>query len=140
MEWHGVLAAEKARVVFAGAGGEGFDAGAGGEGGCWFVESDMPVGANPEKLKIDSASALNFFLVFTAVLFGIRAHSIGDVDVCGMDVHMLEKVPVHEGVVGLRMLRADPDVFIEVETRDARPVEVSVDKFAIEGQGCGAGG
>ena len=55
MERHSVLAAEKAGVVLAGAGGEGFDAGAGGEGGCWFVEADVAVGADAEQLEVDAA-------------------------------------------------------------------------------------
>ena len=63
MEWHSVLAAEEAGVVFAGAGGEGFDAGAGGEGGCRFVETDMAVCADSKQLEVDAACCADFLLV-----------------------------------------------------------------------------
>lgn len=66
MEGHGVLAAEEAGVVLAGAGGEGFDASAGGEGGGRFVEADVSVGADAEKLEVDASCGADFFLVASA--------------------------------------------------------------------------
>lgn len=140
MEWHGVLAAKKAGVVLPGAGGEGFDAGAGGEGGCRFVEADVAVAADAEELKVDAAGGGDFILVIAAECFGIRRHAIGDVDVCLIDVHMPKEIFVHECVVGLRMVGSDADVFVEIERGDLRPIEVLLDELIIEWHGCPAGG
>ncbi len=63
MEWHSVLAAEEAGVVLAGAGCERFDAGAGGERGGRFVETDMAVCADSKQLEVDAACCADFFLV-----------------------------------------------------------------------------
>ena len=63
MEWHGILAAEKAGVILAGAGGEGFDAGAGGEGGGRLVETNVAVCADSKQLEVDAACCADFFLV-----------------------------------------------------------------------------
>ena len=63
MEWHRVIAPEEAGVVLAGAGGEGFDAGAGGKRGCWLVETNVAVCADPKQLEVDAACCADFFLV-----------------------------------------------------------------------------
>ena len=63
MEGHRVLATEEAGVILASAGGEGFDAGAGGKGGCRFVETDVAIAADAEELEVDAPSATDFFLV-----------------------------------------------------------------------------
>ena len=56
-------------------------------------------------------------------------------DVCRIDVHMPEEIFVHEGVVGLRMVGSDADVFIEVERGDLRPIEVLLDELFVEWHG-----
>ena len=63
MEGHRVLATEEAGVILASAGGEGFDAGAGGEGGCRFVEANVAIAADAEELEVDAPSLADFFLV-----------------------------------------------------------------------------
>ena len=140
MEGHGFLAAEEAGVVLAGAGGECFDAGAGGEGGGGFVETDMAVGADAEELEVDASCGADSFFVASAEFFGIGRHAIGDVDVRAIDVHMPEEVLVHERVVGLRVVGANADVFIEVEGGDVGPVEVLLDELAVEWHGGSTGG
>ena len=61
-------------------------------------------------------------------------------DVCRIDVHMLEEILVHEGVVGLRMVSSDADVFVEIERGDLRPIEVLLDELFVEWHGGAAGG
>ncbi len=53
---------------------------------------------------------------------------------------MPEKVLVHEGSIGLGMVRPDADVFVQVESRDSGPVEPPGDELSIERHGRGTGG
>ena len=61
-------------------------------------------------------------------------------DVCRINVHMPEEIFVHEGVVGLRMVGSDADVFVEIERADLRPIEVLLDELFVEWHGGSAGG
>lgn len=132
MEWHRVLAAEEAGVVLAGAGGEGFDAGAGGEGGCRFVEANVAICADAEELEVDAACCADFFLVAAAEFFGVRRHTVWDMNVCRIDVHMPKEILMHEGLVGLRMVGSNADVFVQIERGDLRPIEVLLDELLVE--------
>jgi len=40
------------------------------------------------------------------------------------DVHLSEEVLIHEVVIALRMIRGQTDVFVEVERRHAREVDL----------------
>ena len=55
--------------------------------------------------------------------------------VCLIDVHMPEEIFVHEGVVGLRMVGSNTDVFVEIERGDLRPIEVLLDELFVEWHG-----
>jgi len=140
MEWHRVLAPEEAGVVLAGAGGKGFDARAGGEGGCRFVEANVAVSADAEELEVDAACCADFFLVAAAEFFGVRCHTVWDMDVFAIDVHMPEEVLVHERMVGLRMVGSDADVFVQIKRGDLRPIEVLLDELFVEWHGGAASG
>jgi hypothetical protein len=140
MEWHRVFAPEEAGVVLAGAGGKGFDARAGGEGGCRLVEANVAVSADAEELEVDAACCADFFLVATAEFFWVLCHTVWDMDVCQIDVHMPKEVLVHEGVVGLRVVSSDTDVFVQIERVDLRPIEVLLDELFVEWHGCSACG
>ena len=91
-------------------------------------------------MEVDASCGADFFLVASAEGLGIGRHAVGDVDVCVIDIHMPEEVLVHEGVVGLGMVGADANVFVEVEGGDVGPVEILLDEMAVEWHGGSAGG
>ena len=100
----------------------------------------MAVSADAEELEVDAACCADCFLVAAAEFFGVRRHTVWDMDVCWIDVYMPKEVLVHEGVVGLRMVGSDADVFVEIERGDLRPIEVLLDELLVEWHGGAASG
>ena len=85
----------------------------------------MAIAADPENLQIDAAGLTNRLFIGGAILVVIApARSIGNVNVCGIDVDVAEKILLHEVAKTLRMIRGQADVFIEVERRHLREIQI----------------
>ena len=96
---------EKTGVGFYGIHGQGFDAGARGQGRSRLVKRDMAVSADAADEKVDFAVALDFFFIITAFGFVVFGHAVQDVDVFRLDIDMFEKAFFHEKVVAFVVFR-----------------------------------
>ena len=76
----------------------------------------MGIGADSQKLKINPTGSVDFFFVGSVVGFGISRHAIGKMDIFDAYIHMPKQIFLHESAVGLRVLRSDSKIFVEVET------------------------
>jgi len=72
----------------------------------------MPVRSYPTQEELNTACALDLFLVGYAFFFQILCIAVQDVDVRGIYVDVAEEVLVHEGVVRLGVLAWNADVFV----------------------------
>ena len=109
-----------------------------------LVEADVTRAPDAEDLQIDAAGITDGRFVVGAVLRGVLREAVRDVDVIRRDVEVTEEMLFHEEAVGLRMVRAEAFILVEVE-RDHRAEAHSVfavqaDEFRVEGQGRGACG
>ena len=85
----------------------------------------MPGPANPQYLNVQSARRLNGLLITLTVIEYLvsRNAPIGDVDVPGGNVDVIEKLVVHEPPVAFRMLALKTVVFVQVEGDDVPEAE-----------------
>src|SRR5258707_13826502 len=75
-------------------------------------------------LEIDSAGFADGFLIGGAVLIVIAANgSVGNVDVAGIHVDVREEMLAHEMMKTLRMRRGKSEIFVKIESNDAREIE-----------------
>ncbi len=90
-----------------------------------LVETDVPVAADAQQLHVDAAGPGDGGLVLAAMLVEPigRDQTVGDEDVLGADVDVVEKVLVHPAVIALQPLGPQAQVFVEVERDDVDQVE-----------------
>ncbi len=134
---------EKTGVGFYGIHGQGFDAGARGQGRSRLVKRDMAVSADAADEKVDFAVALDFFFIITAFGFVVFGHAVQDVDVFRLDIDMFEKAFFHEKVVAFVVFRRQADIFVHIESDDIFKRDFSrlilADEFAIHTERRGSG-
>ena len=141
-----VDAVEEDGVALSGFFGEIDDAGAGVTSGAGFVEADVSGGADAEDLKVNAAGVFDGLFVGLTMLpeVSLGDGAVGDVDVVGVDVDVVEELVVHEVPVALRVLATEADVLVEVEGDDASEGEavfgVEATEFLVEVDRGGTGG
>ena len=87
-----------------------------------LIETNMPVGADPEDQQIDAAGALDRSFVTARFRDGIRRRPIEEIDPRGVDVHMIEEVTLHEAAIAARMRRRNTEELVQVEGGRLRKV------------------
>ena len=92
---------EEPGIVINGRFGERLQAGPGREGTGWFIECNMPIGADPQDLQIDAAALLDALFVPLAKRPVIPCRAGWDVRVLLWNINVLEKVLMHEVMVAL---------------------------------------
>ncbi len=124
--------------------GKNFDPSTGTQRPGGFVETDVPIATQPQKLNIDAARINNALFVAATLHMHIRRSAIGHVGAFLVDIDMLKKMLPHEPSIGLIMRRGQADIFVEVESRDLTEIEPLVamhaDQFLIELQRGASGG
>ena len=134
--------AEEDRVILPGHGVKVHPAGPALGGGGRFVETDMAGAADTEDLKIDAAGRTDGRFILGAMTRRVFGHPVRDMDVSRGDIEMPEEILLHEEPVGLRMVRAEALVFVEVERDDRAEAQaffaMQADQLRVEGQGRGA--
>src|SRR5438552_2164394 len=121
---HVFPALEEARVVIDGLLGERLESGARAQRARRLIEGDVAVGADAQDLQVDPAAFRDTLLVPFAEGGVVAGRPGGNIDVLPRDVHLPEEVLIHEVVVALWMIRGQTDVFVEVERRHAREVDL----------------
>ena len=107
----------------------------------WLVESDVPVAANSQEHDIDSTGRINFRFVLPAVgvHFFDGTRPVGNMDVRGWNVDVLEQMLLHPVVITLRLVVGQPEILIDVESDDVREVDsfffVQADQLTIDTDG-----
>ena len=100
-----------------------------------FVEADLPVLADADDHQVDLAHRVVVrCAVFGNPGFGYRA--VGDVDIFGQDVDMVEEILVDAEIAALLFGRADRVELVEAEYRHVAeaddPLLVAFDQFAVQ--------
>src|ERR1051325_6929328 len=141
---HILSALEEPGVVVDSLFGQRFEPRPGAQGAPRLVERDVAVRADAQDLQVDTAAFRNALLVPLAEGRVVAGRARGNVDVVTRDVHVPEEVLVHEVVIALGVILGQAHVFVEVERRHAREVElllfVQPYQFLIEAEWRGAGG
>ena len=81
----------------------------------WFVECDMTVFTDTEKLKVNAACCVYCFVVFLAHLVGIFGNTGGNTSIIDVDVDLFKEVLVHEVTVALVVVGCKTEIFVKVE-------------------------
>jgi hypothetical protein len=106
-----------------------------------LVEAHMAGPADAQDLQVDATGLADRLLVPRAGLHdpGPRQRAVGDVDLGGGDVQMVEEVLPHEAVVALQGIGLDRPVLVEVEGRHRRErhalLAVQPHEFGIDAHG-----
>ena len=90
-----------------------------------FVETDMGITANPQKLQVDTAQIRNQTVVPAALRIRIRSHAIGNMDMVGSNIDVVEEVLMHEVVIALRIVCRQPPVLVQIHRGCLRKVQIS---------------
>ena len=90
-----------------------------------LVETDVPVVADAEQLKIDAARILDRFLIAEPLGDFIPGEPVRQIRVPHIDVDLAEQMLVHIVAVRIRVLRRQPDVFVEIEGVHAREIDAA---------------
>ena len=83
----------------------------------------MGITANPQKLQVDTAQIRNQTVVPAALRIRIRSHAIGNMDMVGSNIDVVEEVLMHEVVIALRIVADSPRYssrFTEVASAKSR--------------------
>ena len=99
-----------------------------------FVEPNVAVAADAEDLQIDSAAVTDALLVISTMGGDIVDIAVRNVYVAWVDINVPKQLIVHEGMVGLRVIDRQPDVFVEIEGPYPTPVEIHPDQLPVETQ------
>jgi hypothetical protein len=140
------LAEEIAGGVAPGEGVERDEAGARVAAGAGLIEADVAGAADAEDLHVEATGGADLFLVGPAPRENLRpGHgAVGDVDVGGRDVEVVEELLVHEPPVALGVRARQAVVFVEIEGHDVFEAQlllaVQPDELAVETHRGGAGG
>ena len=111
-----------------------------------LVEANVSCPADAEHLQVDAAGAANLLLVVRAIAFGVFCSDgpVGNMDVFGLDVYLVEKGLAHPAVIAVRIVRRQTEVLIEVEGNHPREIEtvlpVHSDQLAVHSNWSRAGG
>jgi hypothetical protein len=135
-------AAEKAGVVPACLLNERLDARPRSERGARLVEADVPVGPQPQQLKVHSAARPEILLICPAGGGDIPRASVGPMDVFRRDVDPAGEFPADDLTVRLRMAGFQSHVFVQQKTLDPAEVQhaafVPQHQFVVDREGRGS--
>ena len=85
----------------------------------------MTVTADAENLQVDPARFHDPLFIPVAERRIIAGRARRDVDVLRLDIHVLEKILLHEVAVTLWMIAGEANIFIEVERHHPREIELA---------------
>ncbi len=88
-----------------------------------LVEPDVPVGADPEKLQVDTTRCGNRTFVAPALFLQVLSRPVEKADPLGRDIDGVEELFLHDASKASRMRRVDADEFVQVEGRHLRKVD-----------------
>src|SRR5438093_1089431 len=141
---HTLSALEEPGVIVDSLFGQRLEPRPGAQGAARLVECDVAIRADAQDLQVDTAAFRDALLVPLAEGGVVAGRARGNVDVVTRDVHVLEEVLVHEVVVALGVIHGQAHVFVEVERRHPREVEllllVQPHQLLIEAEWRGSGG
>ena len=90
-----------------------------------FVEADVTVGAQTQQLQVGTAHRSDHRVIAGALLLGIGVHTVGDVAVGLIDVHMVEQVGAHEVGVALVMVFVQAHILVQIDGGDLGEVQIT---------------
>ena len=91
-----------------------------------FVETDVSVMSNSQKLQVHTAQRLDQFRISTAFFLRIRLHSVRQMCIFHRDIHMVKQILVHKIIITLIVFPAQPLIFIQVHRHNLRKVQISL--------------
>ena len=137
------VAVKEALVGFDGLLGQVHAVGAQIKGIVGLVEADVTVMTDAQQLQIHAAHAADDLVVALALGFGVHVGAVRQVDVGGVDVHMVEQVAVHKAPVAFRVLLGQAAVLVQIDGGDLRkiqiPLVVALHQLLIGANGGAAG-
>ena len=110
--------------------------------GAWLVETDVTGTADAQDLNIDSTRFVDLAFVVLAEGVHIVAlqGAVRNVNVCAVDIHMVEQLLVHETDIALKRIRLHREILVEIERDHVLETEpflfVQTHQFGVHA--CGA--
>ena len=89
-----------------------------------LVEADVTVMANAQQLQIHAAHAADDLVIALALGLGIHVGAVRQVDVGGVDVHMVEQIAVHKAPVAFRVILGQAAVLVQIDGGDLRKIQI----------------
>ena len=104
----------------------------------------MAVGAQTQQLQISSAEAVNHRIVAGALPFRIGIHTVGNVAVCLIDIHMVKQIGAHKVCIALIVILGQAHILIQVYGTNLGEIQVTAlihgNQFLIGAHRAAAGG
>ena len=91
-----------------------------------LVETDVPVEAKAQQLQIDAAYTVDDGIVLCTGIGSIGVRAIRQVGLCGVDVHTVEQVTVHEAPVAFRVLLGQSALLVQVDGGHLEKIDVAL--------------
>ena len=108
-----------------------------------LVEADVAVVADAQQLQVDAAHSVDDLVVLCAGILCIGIGAVRQVDLCRVDVHLVEQVAVHEAPVAFRVLLGQAAVLVQIDGGHLRKIDVAlvvpVHQLCIRAHGGAAG-
>jgi hypothetical protein len=109
-----------------------------------LVEPDVAVHAETQNLDVDAAGPRDGAFVSHALGTRIPGRAVKEVDPRRVEVHAIEQVPAHEGVIAAGIARCDTQKLVEVERDDLPKIGTAIgvesSELVVERDGSAAGG
>ena len=82
----------------------------------WLIKSNMSIMSHSKKLKIYASKASDQFLITFTFFFTVWFHSIGQMCVSLLNIHLIEQMLVHEVIITLIIGSRQSFIFVQIDT------------------------
>ena len=92
----------------------------------WFIKTNMSIVTKPEDLDISWTDLVKQFVICLACFFSIWFCAVRNVCICMVDIYFVEQMGIHKIAVALFIRTSQSFIFIEIDSRYLRKIQVTV--------------
>ena len=108
-----------------------------------LVEADVAVVADAQQLHIHATQRVDQIVIQLALALSVGIQAVGQVDILGSDIDVVEQVVVHEVSIALIMLGAQTHILVQIHGAHLGEVQIAIrtaaDQFLVSAHGRAAG-